>query len=116
MTQEMVLGDLFDQRNHLERKFEVYDAENPHIWPLFVRFTFETIERGYQHYSVNGIFERIRWHTSVEAKPAPGDPPNPDSGGSLKINDHYRAYYARKFNDTFPRYDGYFRTRKLRAA
>mgnify|MGYP003154231220 CR=1 FL=1 len=108
------MNDLFDRRNHLERAFELYDAQNPEIWELFIRFTGQAMSRGYKHYSVNGIFERIRWHTSVEALPASGDPRVEDR--DLKINNNYRPYYARKFHEQFPQHDGFFRTRVLRAA
>ena len=114
MTEEMVLGDLFDLRNHLERKFEVYDAENPHIWAAFVRFTYQAINRGYSNFSAKAVVERIRWHTKIETIPVVGEPLIEDR--DLKLNNNYPAYYARKFHAAYPQHDGFFRTRELRAA
>jgi len=86
-----------------KKRFETFHAENPHIYELFKRFTFEAIMAGREHFSVISIFERIRWYTDVETK---GDP--------FKINQNFAAYYGRMFMKDFPVYDGFFRTRKLR--
>ena len=36
-----------------------FHKENPKVWEYFVKFTFEVIGRGFNNYSVNGVFERI---------------------------------------------------------
>lgn len=97
----------------LQKDFDRYDRDNPHIWRLFVKFAFTAINRGYKHYSANGIFERIRWHIDVETnewRPNPDDP-----SMTLKLCNNHRAYYARKFHKTYPQHDGFFRTRELRS-
>ena len=64
----------------------------------FEEFAFQMINRGYKNYSVNAIFERIRWEK--------------DAGGDgitqFKIGNNYRAFYARAFMKKFPEdYKGY---------
>lgn len=76
-----------------------YDADNPDIYKEFCKFTKATIERGFKNYSAKGIFELIRWHSGVSAK------------GSFKVNNNYTPYYARKFENDFPAYKGFFRKR-----
>lgn len=68
-------------------RFKKFHIANPQIWLLFQRFAFEVINRGYEHYSADAIFHRIRWHVDIETK----------SDERVKLNDHYPAYYARLF-------------------
>ena len=69
---------------------------------MFVRFTIEMIGRGFGNYSCNAIFERIRWE-----KDAGGD-----GTTQFKLNNNYRALYARRFMKMFPKHEGFFRTRE----
>lgn len=79
-----------------------FHKQHPEVWDLFVRFTFEMIDRGFKNYSAqHGIFARIRWEI--------------DAGGNgaseFKINNNYSAFYARRFMKAYPEHDGFFRTR-----
>lgn len=80
-----------------------FHKEHPFVWDLFKRFTFEVIGKGMKHYSVNAIFERIRWEHDITRI---------DPRASFKLNNNYRAFYARRFMAAFPEYDGFFHTRK----
>ena len=84
------------------KEFEIYDKENPSVWVKFREKSFETIRKGFSHYSAKGIFEVLRWHEAGEEK---------DDG--FKVNNNYTAYYARKFMDKFPQHEGFFRTKSL---
>lgn len=88
----------------LKHKWWAWHKKNPHVWELFQKFTFQAINAGRGHYSVNAIFERIRWHTDIETQ---GDP--------FKISNNHRAYYARYFHVMYPEHDGFFRTSELRS-
>ena len=80
---------------------EKFHKNHPDVWILFGVFTKDRIALGYKNYSVNAIFERIRWET--------------DSGGDsvyeFKLNNNFRAFYARAWMDANPEHDGFFRTR-----
>lgn len=82
--------------------FVQFHKANPHIWELFKKYTFQAINAGREHYGSACIFERIRWHLQVET-----------SGGDLKLNNNFRAYYARLFHVAYPNTDGFFQNRKL---
>ena len=90
--------------SELRDRFEKFHADNPHVYKLVKRFTFQAIERGFQHYSIQSIFERIRWHADIETD----DP-------EFKLNNNHRPYYARLFMEDFPKHEDFFRTREVRA-
>lgn len=108
----VIQGDLFTEEDFLpppapktrhdqiRERFEKFHAENPQVWELFKKFTFQLIRVGHKHYSSDAIVQQIRWHTAVETV-----------GEVTKVNDHYRAYYARMFHREFPEHDGFFRNR-----
>jgi len=88
----------------LERRFNRFDEENPYVWELFVRFADEARNAGRKVYSVNAIFERIRWHTDIETV----------SDTPFKLSNNHRAYYARKYMSSDPAREGFFRTKKVK--
>jgi hypothetical protein len=96
----------FFEGDQMREAAEAFHTANPKLWDLFVRFCWATIQAGHQHYSVNAIFERIRWETDVGEQGAPGQ--------AFKINNNHRAFYARRFMRVFPEHDGFFRTREQR--
>jgi len=82
-------------------RFSEFHSSNPDVWQLFERFTLELLAAGRLHYGSGAIFERIRWHVDVETK-----------GDSAKLNNNFRAYYARMFEVAHPQHTGFFRNRK----
>lgn len=81
-------------------EIEKYDIENPQIWEMFVRFTFEAIQAGKKMFSAEAIINRLRWESVVTG--------NDD----YKINNDLKPYFARKFVREYPQYDGFFEFRK----
>jgi hypothetical protein len=82
--------------------FASFHSANPAVWILFERFALQLIAAGRENYSSNGIFERIRWHIDTEIT----------SLGEIRLNNNFRAYYARLFHVAHPQHDGFFRNRK----
>ena len=96
-----------NRREDMRKQCEEFHKDHPEVWDLFVRFTFEMINRGFKHYSAqHGIFARIRWEI--------------DAGGNgtseFKINNNYSAFYARRFMVMYPEHEGFFRTREQTSA
>lgn len=89
-------------RNEFEEAFQAFHKANPHVYELVKRFAYEVIARGYNHYSLTAIIQRVRWHTEIET-----------SGDTFKINNNHAAYYARLFHDDHPQHAGFFRTRAI---
>lgn len=88
-----------------EKKFSQFDMENPDVWLMFERFTFELINRRKRRYSARGIFHRIRWETAIQGK---DDMP-------FKLNNNWSPWYARKFIAKYPQHSDFFSTRFARA-
>lgn len=84
----------------LKREWWHFHKENPDVYELVERFTMDVIRRGFANYSINSIFERIRWHTDIE------------TGGDFKLNNNHRPYYARYFMHLHPEHSGFFRIRE----
>lgn len=84
-------------------QFKKYDEQNPQFWVLFVRFTFDLINRGFKHNSATAVCQRIRWETSAS---------DYEQGKSWKVNNTHMPFYARKFMAFYPMYRGFFRTRE----
>lgn len=85
-------------------RFDQFDNDNPKVWELFQRFTFELINKGRKRYSSDGVLHRIRWETALTT-----------DDQTYKLNNNWSPYYARKFHKTYPQHAGFFATRPSRA-
>ena len=84
--------------------FEQYHKQNPDIWYAFKEIAMEAKMKGFKTYSANGIFEVIRWHQGTR-----------DGNDGFKVNNNYRADYARKLMNEHPEFKGFFRIKQLTA-
>jgi hypothetical protein len=96
----------WDTPDEDDRGFAQFDQDNPEIWALFVRFTFEKIGQGFTHYGARDMLHRIRWETEVVEN---------GSASGFKINNIWSPWYARKFHRAYPQHAGFFRNRVARA-
>ena len=93
-----------NRQEQMEAAANKYDEEHPEVWELLVEITLEMIDSGFKRYGVNGIFEIVRYtNRQVGA----------DGENVFKLSNNHRPYYARWFMETYPEYDGFFRTRDL---
>jgi hypothetical protein len=88
--------------DEIDKAFAGFHADNVQVWKMFLRFTHQVIQRGFDHYSADAIVHRIRWHVNVDTR----------SEAEFKINNNFVACYARMFHDTYPEHAGFFRTRE----
>jgi len=95
------------RQHEIDAEAAVFSSKNPKVNELFVRFTTEIINRGFKNYSVSAVFERIRWET---------DQADVDGKSTFKLNNNYRAWYARRFMEANPEHAGFFRTRRRTSA
>ena len=100
-------GNLFSatRQDQILERFAEYHRENAAVYVLWCRFTFEAIRRGRTNLGAGMIAERIRWETGVITR-----------GDEVKLNNDFRAYYARMFMLANPMHEGFFRTRRCRSA
>lgn len=86
----------------IQQRFEKFHQDNPQIYELIMRFIGEAKRRGFQNYTIKGIFERVRWHMNIETK-----------GDVFKLNNNYTSRYVRMIEQNHPELAGFFRTREL---
>lgn len=91
-----------DRHAEMRKQCNEFHSKHPEVWDLFVKFSFKMIERGFTHYSVAAVWERIRWE-----KDAGGD-----GQSEFKLNNNHKAFYVRRFHRQYPQHDGFFRTRE----
>ena len=93
---------LFD--DEIQRRFERFHAENPLIYTKLVELARQVKSRGYRQYGIASLFERLRWHFTIETKT---DEP-------FKLNNDYRSRYARFIMATESDLADFFDLRELR--
>lgn len=94
-----------DHADEMRRAFDEFDKANPRVWSLFVSFANEAVAAGVKTLSASLIVERIRWEVMMQTQADDG----------FKINNNYRAFYARKYMEAYPHRAGMFKTRKAAA-
>ena len=96
--------DLFDFADPTKARWREFHDENPHVWDMFERFTFDAIAAGKRNSSAWLIINRIRWETEIVTR-----------GSAFKISNDHIAHYARHFHEQHPEFAGFFRTRPLKS-
>ena len=84
-----------------EERFNHFHENNPLVYDLFKKFTFEVIEKGFTKWSADAIMHRVRWETNIVT-----------DDQQFKINNNYVAFYARLFMSEYPEYAGFFEIRR----
>jgi len=88
------------QLDLFEADFLKYHRDNPHIYEAFKKFTVKAINKGHKRWSAEAIFNVMRWETEITGN------------DEFKINNNYKALYARMFMRDFPEVKGFFAIRK----
>ena len=88
----------------IQERFELWLSANPHILPLFIEYALEAKRRGFEHYGIQSIAERVRWHLDIETE---------DTYESWKVNNTYLAPLSRRIEGEEPRLTDFF-TKRLR--
>lgn len=95
----------FDDERTIQEAFEDFDRLHPEVYQYLVKLTFEVYTRGYRHYGIGALWERLRWHFQIEKDIE-----------DFKLNNNFRSRYARKLMAAYPQeLDDFFEVRELRA-
>jgi len=86
----------------LLNKFEKYHKENPQVFLGFKRLAIKMKRAGHSKYSHVSIIEALRW--SIDLK----------GGKPFKINNDFKALYARLMLHYWKNFDGFFSLRKMK--
>lgn len=90
-------------KNRWEAKWADFHNDNPQIANLMTQFAKQLLNKGFKHYSMYSLFNRVRWHVEVETK---GD-------DTFKLNNNFAPYYARHLMATEPMLRDFFKTRQV---
>lgn len=108
MTTQMHLtaqDQLVGPERTIREAWERFDRENPHIYDELVALARKwTAARAGHRLGIGMLFERLRWDLAIKT-----------TGEPLKLNNNFRALYARKIMRQEPDLADLFETRRLRS-
>lgn len=84
----------------LEEQFRQFHALNPHVYEALVKLSRWCKTDGWRKGSINLLFERLRWEYAVQTH-----------GDDYRLNNNYRAFYARLLMHDCPDLEGFFDVR-----
>jgi len=85
----------------LEKQFIAFHRENPHVYDKLVELAFMLKERRHKKIGIAMLFEQLRWLHALETSDMSG----------FKLNNNYRAFYARMIMGRNPALEGFFEIR-----
>lgn len=88
----------------IQERFEQFDAQNPHVFKMFISYARQAKARGYEKFSAKAIFERLRWYINMET----------ETDEPFKLNNSHTALYARKAIKEYPEFEGFFELRETK--
>lgn len=98
--------DDIDPDGSARDRYQAFNYANPWVMQRLVTMARKLKARGINHYGIAALWEVLRYDWTLET-----DDPN----SQLKLNNDYRAFYARQIMTNFPDLAGFFTTRKSRA-
>ena len=85
----------------IDERWARFHAENPHIYRALRDIALSVQALGARQWSINAAFERLRWMWMVTSR-----------GDVYKLNNSFRACYARELMAREPSLAGFFETRE----
>lgn len=85
-------------------RFRSFHAANPEVYVAICDIARDMKELGFETAGIGLIFERLRWLSAIRTR-----------GDDFKLNNSYRAFYARLIMESAPDLVGFFRLREQRA-
>lgn len=88
----------------IEERFEAFHAANPHVAETLAQMALELRRRGWKRYGIAALWEVLRFQRAMQT----------DSNEPYKLNNDFRALYARLLMQQYPELDGFFEIRARR--
>lgn len=95
----------FDPPVSIQERFEDFHRAHPEVYEYLVQLTLELWRAGRTHYGIKALWERVRFHFSLEQ----------DASEDFKLNNNYTSRYVRLMVHEYPEFEGMFETRELKA-
>lgn len=96
--------DIF-REDRIEREFKDFNQEHPEVYAQLVKLARTWQANGTAKLGIATLFEVLRWNSHL----------NPNHHGGYKLNNNYRALYARLIMDQEPDLKGIFELRERTA-
>ena len=96
----MNLLDLLEHRPLT--KFEDFHGKNPHVYEALRRLSLDLVGVGNTHFGIAMVYETLRWQHAMRT-----------TDRDFKLNNSYRAAYARMLMEREPRLQGVFDLRRI---
>jgi hypothetical protein len=78
-------------------KFEDFHSKNPHVYESLRQLALDLVDAGHSHFGIAMIYETLRWQHAMRT-----------TDKDFKLNNSYRAAYARMLMDREPKLAGVF--------
>ena len=88
----------------LEEEFLKFHDENPHVYTELVKIAEFARSKGRGRWGIAALFERLRWISEFETV-----------GNIYKLNNNFRAFYARMLMTDHPKFASFFQIRRSAA-
>ena len=88
----------------IQAAFQEYHEKHPEVFSFLVSVIYDLRKRGYHHYGIGALWERMRWHFQIDQ----------DLGEEFKCNNNYRSRYVRLIITQHPDLEDFFELRTLR--
>jgi hypothetical protein len=87
-------------------RYQEFHNENPWVMSHLADLALQLKRRGVRRYGIAPLFEVLRYQHTLRTN---------DPNSVFRLNNNYRAYYAREIMDRYPELDGFFETRTSQA-
>ena len=94
----------FAEGASLEERFEAFHRLNPHIYQELVGRGLALREKGIRRFGIAALFEAMRYDVAVRT-----------GGDTYKLNNNYKAFYARLIMSNVVALKDFFETREQAA-
>ena len=98
---ELLEGEEMTEEDQIAIKFEVFHTENPWVYKRLRELALNMKRAGVDNYGIGGLYETLRYEASITAKDIDG----------FKLNNNYRALYARELARNEPELVDFFKFR-----
>jgi len=85
----------------IKERFESFHELNPHVYDALLELAFQARGAGRKQYGIASLFEVLRWSYLMQTQ-----------GDEFKLNNDYRAHYARLLMKQEPVLEDFFETRE----
>lgn len=93
-----------EEGDTIEDRFARFHKANPHVYTNLRIMALSLKSKGIRHYGIAALFEVLRFSSMMQT-----------DGDGFKLNNDYRALYARRLMEEEPELAGFFELRQRRA-